>query len=325
MAEGCTFVASPFKPSHCKLCFQAKVDHKIPVLKPVTTKPVDPLHKPVETKPVVTSTPKSVGVDKPVNTSTTTHNIPSDTPISSNVETTKHNKEELLKKFNQEKPAETKPAEPKPVKTYKYQTNPQPVYTPPPTENKPKFTPPTQSSDAAPNDEAPVEQAPKKVFKPVGGVRMQGFDPSILVKAATERRAKKNLDTGELEEAQGAGVVEPEPEAVWEPAPLADSGNYKRGPGVDVLGGGLAALLQKRKQKEDAAEALANPNAQASEVVVEEISQEVTLPSTPTMNKIFAKIEEAPVVVEEATPEPQPQVTENTQQNTEDDGEQDWS
>jgi hypothetical protein len=32
MAEGCTFVASPFKPSHCKLCFQAKVDHKIPVV-----------------------------------------------------------------------------------------------------------------------------------------------------------------------------------------------------------------------------------------------------------------------------------------------------
>jgi len=309
MAEGCTFVASPFKPSHCKLCFQAKVDHKIPVLKPTTTtaKPVE--HKP-ETKPVVTSTPKSVGVtvEKPVNSSSTPHTIPSETPISSDVETTKQNKEELLKKFNQEKPVETKP-EAKPVKTYKYQSNPQPTYNPP-TENKPKFQPITESvvEEGGAGEEQPVQ--PKKVYKPVGGVRMQGFDPSLLVKAATDRRAKKNLDSGELEETQGAGVVEAEPEAKWEPTPLTDSGNYKRGPGVDVLGGGLAALLQKRKQKEDAADALANPNAQASEIVVEEVNQEVNIAS-PTMNKVLKKIEEAPVVVEEQV-ESLPPVNHNT-------------
>jgi len=331
MAEGCTFVASPFKPSHCKLCFQAKVDHKIPTLKTVTTKPVE--HKPVETKPTVTSTPKSVGVDKPVNASTP-HQTPTDTPKSENVEVPKHNKAELMSKFNQDKPAETKP-EAKPVKTYKYQTNPQPAYTAP-TENKPRFQPPTEQptvgEDGAPVEDQPVQ--PKKVYRPVGGVKMQGFDPSMLVNAATIRRAKKNLDSGELEETQGAGVVEPEPETKWEPTPLADSGNYKRGPGVDVLGGGLAALLQKRKQKEDAADALANPNGQASEIVVEEVNQEVTMP---TMNKVFKKIEEAPIV--ESTPpenlppiqhhHSEPEVTYNNtndQQNTNDEGDdQDWS
>jgi hypothetical protein len=112
-----------------------------------------------------------------------------------------------------------------------------------------------------------------------------------------------------------------------------DSGSYKRGPGVDVLGGGLAALLQKRKQKEDAAEALANPNAQASEIVVEELNQDVTLPSSPTMHKVFKQIEEAPVVVE-SPPEdlppvnhntlPEPEFTEPQQtENNEDDAE--WS
>jgi len=329
MAEGCTFVASPFKPSHCKLCFQAKVDHKIPTLKAVTTKPVDHF-KPVETKPV-TSTPKSVAVDKPVETIAPTHSIPTDVPKSENVETTKVNKAELLSKFSQDKPAETKP-EPKAAKTYKYQTNPQPAYTPPPTENKPKFAPITES--VVDDSGAPVEEqpAPKKVFRPVGGVKMQGFDPSMLVKAAVDRRAKKNLDSGELEAATGTGVVEAEPEQKWEPTPLAESG-ARVGFGAGQLGGGLAALLQKRKAKEEAADALANPNSQAGEIVEEE----VTLPSSPTMNKVFKKIEESPVVesppeslppVHHAPePEPEPEVTETTtqQNNNDEDGDQDWS
>jgi len=264
MAEGCTFVASPFKPSHCKLCFAAKVDHKIPTLKtvevkPVTQKSTDPTPTPTETKPVKTykyqTNPQPVVVES--------------TPT---------------------------PVETKPVKTYKYQTNPQPVTIEKPlASNKYAIT---ESIDIVEDKEAnPDNQeqqiAPKKVFKPVGGVIMQGFDPRMLAGEALKRRAKKNLDEGALEASQGKGSEPENLEALWEPVPQEPIRPI--GPNLTMLAGaGLQAALQKRKLKEEAAEALSNPNSASGSVIEETVEvEEVKLDVLPKrMQEVMARIDE---------------------------------
>jgi hypothetical protein len=286
MAEGCTFVASPFKASHCKLCFQAKVDHKIPVLKAVTVTPT----KSETPSPVTTSSP-----------------TPAPTTSTPPVKTYKYQTNPQPVKV------EEKVVEQKPVKTYKYQTNPQPVVV---HHEKPK--PSFSISETVEVEENGVvtTEPVKKSFKPVGGIKMQGFDPNMLVKAAAERRAKKNLDSGELEETQGA-AEEVKEETAWEPVPSSESANYRRGPGADILGGGLAAVLQKRKDKEAAHAALSNPNSIASEDVIEEVvSEPVSIPNNNNSNQ---ENDVAP------TTETTPITSTPTEETKQDDDDQDWS
>jgi len=312
MADNCTFVASPFKPSHCKLCFKAKVDHKIPVLKPVETKPVvhqtpvnvstpssphnsnvvteslqpvkafKPLEKKQEVSPVVES--------KPAKTYKYQTNPQSTTPIETKPIETKPVKTYKYQTNPQTTPVETKPIETKPVKTYKYQTNPQPYV--PDTSNKlnssiGEMTEDKDKPTSDQNDEPKL--VVKKVFKPIGGIMMQGFDPRMLASEATKRRQKKNLEDGALEEAEGKGV-EKEPEPQWEPTPLTSSGN-RPGIGIGMLGGAGLAAIQKQKEKVAASEAIANPESAAS-IDVEEVVEVSIL--SPKMKEVNQRIEEHP-------------------------------
>jgi len=101
-------------------------------------------------------------------------------------------------------------------------------------------------------------EAPKKVgYRPVGGVMMQGFNPMMLAQEAIKRREKKNLDTGESEAVAGVAKEKEEPTAQWEPTPqTSNNNNFRKGIGMDVLGGdGMAAALKKRQEKLAAQEA----------------------------------------------------------------------
>jgi len=306
MAESCTFVPSPFKPSHCKLCFQPKVEHKIPVIKPES--------KPVQTPVNATTSPKE-------NNSSTVETKP--------IKSFKYQSQD----YQPPKQVEPKPVETKPAKVYKYQlsqSNPHP--TTPVQEVKPVETKPAKvykyqlkdsselnasakfamtetlevtenqnkSSNSHQSGTENEEIKPRKVFVPKGAVKMQGFDPRILAGEAQKRRAKKNLEDGALEEAHGlAAEPEKKPEELWEPIPTTAT---RIGPGLGMIGGsGLTAALQKRKEKEAAAEALSNPNGVASketeEVVVEEVS---VLP--PRMKEVLARIEQVPHELPPDTP-----------------------
>jgi hypothetical protein len=107
------------------------------------------------TSKIKTVTPKPV-VEKPVNSSPQT---PEPKPTTNSTIETK------VPKFQEVKPVETKPVETKPVKTYKYQTNPQPAYSPPVVQEKPKpkFTI-SESVEVTENGVTTIETAEEVLF-----------------------------------------------------------------------------------------------------------------------------------------------------------------
>jgi len=125
--------------------------------------------------------------------------------------------------------------------------------------NRPKLVevPQYQPEPEKPVSEVVQGETPKKVgYRPVGGVIMQGFNPMMLAQEALKRREKKNLDSGESEAVAGVAKETEEPKAQWEPTPLASGNNYRKGIGLDVLGGdGMAAAMKKRQEKLAAQEA----------------------------------------------------------------------
>jgi len=299
MAESCTFVPSPYKPSHCKLCFKPKVDHKIPVLK-VEQKPV---HAPVHHAPVnaTSPTPTPTPVEtKPVKS----YKYQEYQPPKLETKPVETKPAKVYKyQLNPQNPQpstpvqETKPVETKPAKVYKYQLNPQQYH---PESNSPKFSISDTIVEEKPSYNAGTTEnvEPKKAYVPRGAIKMQGFDPMMLAGEAQKRRAKKNLEEGALEETCGL-VKEPEkkPEELWETPQTV--GATRIGPGLGMIGGaGLTAALQKRKEKVAAAEALENPNAgnqvASTEVVAEEVVEETISILPSRMKEVMQRIETVP-------------------------------
>jgi len=295
----CTnFTKNPFKPTHCKLCLKPQTEHKrayevfgssLNKKEETSSKPesLEPKH----TVPVVKTREWEPPKADPVESSSSDSKPPEEQSVTRKpVNAFKTQLEQQMKQ------TEPKPADTKPARVYKYQTNPQPVA-------PVQHSGPYHSIYARPDEEVrtesntehaddqPKQIAPKKV--PVGGMKMQGFDPSMLVNEALKRRQKKNLDDGALEEAHGTAVVKVE-EPIEEPIPT--NPNYRVGPGLAMIGGaGLTAALQKRKEK-----VAASTGEAIEEEPIETKTENESFPQGGRMEEVLRRIDDVP---HELTPE----------------------
>jgi len=105
------------------------------------------------------------------------------------------------------------------------------------------------------NESSEDNPQPKSAVKkpPVGGIKMGGFDPGILVAAALKRRNEKNLAEGALDEKEGTAVEVKTVE--YEPTPTAPVPRPQQTGFNPMLGGdALNAALLKRKAKTEVTE-----------------------------------------------------------------------